>query len=100
MSGGQESKTGECGCGQVGCSAQRPLTASPGKPVVGSVQLPIAGPMIPTGWQCPVCRAVYAPSILQCLSCGSAKAARAETAELPKRQLLTEERRRSQDVPK
>ena len=26
---------------------------------------------VPTGWQCPVCKRVYSPSIQMCLFCGN-----------------------------
>lgn len=37
-------------------------------------------PLVPTGWQCPVCRRVYSPTTPQCFSCPGGAMARTGTS--------------------
>lgn len=53
-----------CGCGMITCPYCNPNPANRLPPMWPNVQ-----PSLQQGWLCPVCKAVYAPSMLFCLNC-------------------------------
>jgi len=48
------------------------------------------------GWVCPKCGCVYAPMIIMCQTCGSAKGPKTETSPQWRKPLLTEAQERGE----
>jgi len=55
-----------CAYHQIGCQYNQ----SPSQQVSGGIQVNNAfKPLVPQGWQCPVCSGVFSPTTAQCCNC-------------------------------